>query len=85
VRWRNFAEQARIFHRDDRLVGESANKLYLALGERVDPLAAESERANDYGVAQQGHAEQSAGDLLPRRERVVGVRRDIGDVYDFAL
>ena len=50
-----FAEQPRILHRDDRLVGKGAHQFDLPLGERLDPLPREINRAEHGPLAQQRH------------------------------
>ena len=51
-----FTEQPRVLHRDDRLVGKGAHQFDLPLGERLDPLPPESNRAEHSPLAQQRHS-----------------------------
>src|ERR1700680_3608029 len=53
-----FAEQPRVLQRDHRLVGECADKLYLPVGKRLDPLAREEDGADRPALAHKGHAER---------------------------
>ncbi len=50
-----FAEQPRILDRDDRLVGKGAHQFDLPLGEQLDPLPREIDRADHGSFAQQRH------------------------------
>ena len=50
-----FAEQPRVLHRNDRLVGKGAYQFDLPLGERLDPLPGKSDDADWLAVAQQRH------------------------------
>ena len=55
-------DQPRILDRDDRLIGECADKLDLPVGERLDPLACEHDVSDHLTFPQQRHAER--GSLL---------------------
>jgi len=50
-----FAEQPRILHRDDRLIGKGAHQFDLPLGERLHSVPPETDRAEHLPLAQQRH------------------------------
>jgi len=81
-----FAEQPRILHRDDRLIGEGAHQFDLPLGIRLDPLPVKRHNADWLVVAQQRHREHGAS---PRRHspghREGRVGGDIGNMHDLAF
>jgi hypothetical protein len=80
------AEQPRILDRDDRLVGKGAHQLDLPLGERLDPLPGENDRAEHGPLVQQRHSK--AGTYPGRHslgQRVVRVSADVRDMYDPAF
>ena len=75
-------QEPRVLDRDDRLVGEGADQLDLALAERLDPAAAKRDHADRLAFAQQRYAERRA-DVANRNRlghRVVRVCGDIGNV-----
>src|SRR5262250_2444839 len=82
-----FAEQPRILHRDDRLVGKGANQFDLPFGERLDPLPRQREHTNRLTLAQQRHAQRCP--RLPEFsrlwQRVFRVCGDVGDVADLTF
>jgi hypothetical protein len=81
-----FAEQSRVLHRDDRLVGKGAHQLDLPLGERLDPMAVKPDNADWLAVAQQRHAKHGASPGRHNlRKRVVRVRADVRDMHDPAF
>src|SRR5260370_18000069 len=47
-----FRKEPRVLDRDDRLVGEGAYQFDLALGERLDPMAAERNHPDGFALAQ---------------------------------
>jgi hypothetical protein len=55
-----FAEQPRILHRDDRLVGKGAHQFDLPLGERFHPLPGKHDDADRLAGAQQRHSKHRA-------------------------
>ena len=81
-----FAEQPRILHRDDRLVGKGAHQFDLPLGERLDPIPREINRAEHGPLAQQRHPKHGA---RPGRHslghREFRVSADVRDMHDPAF
>ena len=81
-----FAEQSRILHRNDRLVGKGAHQIDLPLGERLDPLPTEINRAEHGPLAHEGNPKQGAPsgrDTLGRR--IVRVGEGVRDMHDPAF
>jgi len=80
------AEQPRVLHRDDRLVGKGADQFNLPLAERLDPLPGQHDNADWLVVAQQRHPEcrASPGRHSPGH-REVRVSADIFDMNDPAF
>ena len=81
-----FAQQPRVLHRDDRLVGEGAHQFDLLLGEWLDARPRDIDRADNGSLAQQRHSED--GTLPGRRnlrQRVVRVSEDVRDMHDLAF
>ena len=70
----DFAEEPSVFDRDERLVGEGAHHLDLALGKRRGLGPGKSKDALDLTVAQKGHAEGGAVIADARRLAEVVVR-----------
>ena len=81
-----FAEQPRVLHRDDRLIGKGADQFDLPLGERLNPLPVEINRADHGPLAQQRHSEDGS---VPGRhdlgQRVVRISEDVRNMHDFAF
>ena len=81
-----FAEQPRILHRDDGLVGKSAHQFDLPLGERLDPLPIKRDNADWLAVAQQWHPKDGAS---PGRHslghREIRISEDVRDMHEPAL
>jgi hypothetical protein len=79
-----FAEQPRILHRNDRLVGKGAHQFDLPLSKRCNLPAAQGERADHRTVTQQWHAEVSPHFSERHRfgEAPVAVCRDVRDAHD---
>ena len=50
-----FAQEPRILHRDDRLVGKGTHQLDLPFGERLDPPPIQHDDTDWLAVAQQRH------------------------------
>ncbi len=82
-----FAEQPRILHRDDRLVGKGAHQFDLPLGERLDPLPGEGKYADRLALAQQRDAKCCSRPTNTRcfGEGVFGIGGDVSNVTDAAL
>ena len=82
-----FAEQARVLDRDDRLVGKGSTQFDLPLGKGLHPFRAKVDRADDRSFAQQGHSEH--GSQFPERDcfdqSVFGVRHEVRDMHDTSL
>jgi len=81
-----FAEQPRILHRDDRLIGEGAHQFDLPLGERLDPIPPEIDRAEHLPLAHQRHPKGGTSPgphSLGHRE--VRVSADVGDLHNPAF
>ena len=74
--------QPRILHRDDRLVGKGAHQLDLPLGERLDPLPCQTNRADHGSLAQQRHPKYGSSpgrhNLWPRE---FGVTENVRDMH----
>jgi hypothetical protein len=81
-----FAEQPRILHCNDCLVGKGAHQFDLPLGKSFDPLPREIDRADHGPLAQQRHPECGAS---PGRHslghRPVRVGADVRDLHDPAF
>jgi len=75
-----FAEQPRILHRNDRLVGKGAHQFDLPLGEQFDPLPREIDRAEHGPLAQQRHPKD--GSSTGRHSLGHRVVRDSGKIPD---
>jgi hypothetical protein len=81
-----FAEQPRILHRDDRLVGKGAHQFDLLLGERLDPLSGKRDNADRLAAAKQRHSKhRTPPGRLNLGPRVVRVGEDIRDMHDPAF
>ena len=80
-------EQAYIFDRDHRLVGEGADQFDLLVGKRLDPLARQNDDARRRPLAQQRNAEHGAGaaDLRAFFELVFSIRQYIGNLHRSAF
>ncbi len=81
-----FAEQPRILHRDDRLVGKGAHQFDLPLGERLDPQPGERNHADRLAVAQERHPNHGAA---PGRhglgKRELRLSAEVLDMHDPAF
>jgi len=79
-----FAEQSRILDRNDRLVGKGAHQFDLPLGERLDSIPRQINRAEHGALAQQWHPKAGASpgrhDLGQREVRVSAEVRDVHDI-----
>jgi hypothetical protein len=81
-----FAEQPRILHRDDRLVGKGPHQFDLPLGKRLHSIPREINRAEHGPLAQQRHPEHgtsSGRHSLGHRE--VRVSADVRDMHGIAF
>ena len=81
-----FAEQARVLDRDDRLVGKGAHQFDLPLGERFDPLPGKRDNADWLAVAQERHPK--GGTSRGRHNlghRQIRVSAEVRDMHDFAF
>jgi hypothetical protein len=81
------AEQSRVLHRDDRLVGKGAHQFDLPLGERLDSLAGNDNDTDRLCFSQQRHAERgpNIADSDSLRPSVFRIGAEISDVDDSTL
>ena len=80
-------KQAHVLDGNDRLVGEGRHEPDLLVGERSHLRPPDGEDADEHVLLQQGHAQNrpQAQQPLGLELSVLGVREDVGDVYDPAL